>query len=652
MPSSRSSSKVGQSQAQPAETTQAKIMQIILQHVPREAEITRVEFEGPRLAIYTKKPEILLSQSYIVSDIVSLIRKRITLRSDPSIRMKPEEAEKFIRSIVPEEAEITNILFDQNIGEVVIEAKKPGLVISKNGATLQEIIKVTKWRPRILRAPPIPSKIIAHIRHYLYQEVKERQRILRNVGERIFRTPLYKSQEVLVTLLGGFRQVGRSAILVRTRESSILLDCGINPGTLNPEDSFPRIDLNEFDLSSLDAVVISHAHLDHCGLLPFLYKYGYDGPVYCSEPTLSLMSLLQLDYLDVLSREGVIPPYDQKDIREMVLHTIPLRYGIVTDIAPDVKLTLHNAGHILGSAIVHLHIGEGLHNIVYTGDFKFAKTMLLESAVASFPRVETLIMESTYGSPEDLMPPRREVEERFASLVAETLKAGGKVLVPVLAVGRAQEIMLVLNQYMRGGKIPEAPIYIEGMVNEVTAIHTAYPEYMSKEIQNMILHENVNPFQSEYFVNIKNADARSEVITGPPCIILATSGMLEGGPAIEYFRGLASDSRNMVILVSYQIEGTLGRRLQSGMRDVTMINHEGKVEVINVKLRVESVEGFSGHSDRSQLLNYVKRLNPRPHRVVVGHGEKSKCLDLSSTVERMFKISSDAPENLETLRLY
>ncbi|MHC1589917.1 MAG: MBL fold metallo-hydrolase, partial [Candidatus Hecatellaceae archaeon] len=415
MPSSRSSSKVDQSQAQPAETTQAKIMQIILQHVPREAEITRVEFEGPRLAIYTKKPEILLSQSYIVSDIVSLIRKRITLRSDPSIRMKPEEAEKFIRSIVPEEAEITNILFDQNIGEVVIEAKKPGLVISKNGATLQEIIKVTKWRPRILRAPPIPSKIIAHIRHYLYQEVKERQRILRNVGERIFRTPLYKSQEVLVTLLGGFRQVGRSAILVRTRESSILLDCGINPGTLNPEDSFPRIDLNEFDLSSLDAVVISHAHLDHCGLLPFLYKYGYDGPVYCSEPTLSLMSLLQLDYLDVLSREGVIPPYDQKDIREMVLHTIPLRYGIVTDIAPDVKLTLHNAGHILGSAIVHLHIGEGLHNIVYTGDFKFAKTMLLESAVASFPRVETLIMESTYGSPEDLMPPRREVEERFAS---------------------------------------------------------------------------------------------------------------------------------------------------------------------------------------------------------------------------------------------
>ncbi|RLI34429.1 beta-CASP ribonuclease aCPSF1 [Candidatus Bathyarchaeota archaeon] len=639
-------------QTRQPETIQSKIIQVILQHVPKEAEITRVEFEGPRLAIYTRKPEILLSQSYIVSDIVSLIRKRITLRSDPEIRMKPEEAERFIRSIVPPEAEITNITFDENIGEVVIEAKKPGLVISKNGATLQEIIKVTKWRPRILRTPPIPSKIIAHIRHYLYQEVKERQRILRSVGDRIFRAPIYKSQEVLVTFLGGFRQVGRSAILVRTRESSVLIDCGINPGTANPEDSFPRIDLNEFDLSSLDAVIISHAHLDHCGLLPLLYKYGYDGPVYCSEPTLSLMALLQLDYLDVLSREGIQPPYDQKDVREMILHTIPLRYGVVTDIAPDIKLTLHNAGHILGSAIIHLHIGEGLHNIVYTGDFKFAKTMLLESAVASFPRIETLIMEATYGSSEDVMPPRPEVEARFVSIVRETLNRGGKVLVPVLAVGRAQEIMLVLDQHIRNGSLPEVPIYIDGMVNEVTAIHTAYPEYMSKELQNMILHEDVNPFQSEYFVNIKNAGARSEVLEGSPCIILATSGMLEGGPAIEYFRELAPDPKNTVILVSYQIEGTLGRRIQSGAKDVTLINPEGKVEVINVKMRVESVEGFSGHSDRNQLLNYVRRLTPRPHRVIVGHGEKSKCLELSSTIQRIFKIESRAPENLETIRLY
>jgi len=633
------------------EETKKKIREVILQHVPKEAEISRIEFEGPRLAIYTKKPEILIDQSYIVTDIVNLIRKRITLRCDPSIRMKEEEAKKFIQKIVNPDAEITQILFDPTLGEVIIEAKRPGLVICKNGSMLQEIIKTTKWRPRVLRTPPIPSKIIAHVRHYLHGEVKERERILRSVGERIFRSTLHKTQEILLTMLGGFQQVGRSAILVRTKESSILLDCGINPGAIEPEEAFPRLDINEFDLENLDAVVISHAHLDHCGLLPLLFKYGYDGPVYCSEPTLSLMALLQLDYLDVLSREGRTLPYDQKDVREAILHTIPIRYGVVTDVSPDVRLTLHNAGHILGSSIIHLHIGEGLHNIIYTGDFKFMRTMLLEASVTTFPRVETLIIESTYGGPEDIMPPRMEVEQRLVNIVNETLNKGGKVLIPVLAVGRAQEIMLILNEYIQKGVIPEVPVYIEGMINEVTAIHTAYPEYLSKEIQNKILHEDINPFQSDYFVTIKHASAREEVFDGHPCIILATSGMLEGGPVLEYFRQLAPDEKNTLIFVSYQIEGTLGRRILHGLRDVSMVNSEGKVEVIKVRSRIESIEGFSGHSDRNQLLNYVKKLEPKPQQIIVCHGEKSKCLSFSSTLERIFKVRSEAPGILETLKL-
>ena len=170
-----------------------------------------------------------------------------------------------------------------------------------------------------------------------------------------------------------------------------MLDCGINPGSSNSTVAFPRLDTPQFDLDSLDAVVISHAHLDHCGFLPFLFKYGYDGPVYCSAPTSSLMTLLQLDYLDVANKQGVMPPYGQKEVRDTVMHTIPLRYGSVTDIAPDIRLTLHNSGHILGSSLIHLHIGEGLHNLVYTGDYKYGKSMLLEPAVAMFPRAETII---------------------------------------------------------------------------------------------------------------------------------------------------------------------------------------------------------------------------------------------------------------------
>ncbi len=637
--------------ARNSEREKIEISQYILDHVPKEAEVTRVEYEGPMLAIYAKKPEILVEQSSLIADIVSVIRKRIVVRSDPSVRLPEKEAEKIAREIIPAEAEVTEINFDPSLGEIIIEAKKPGMVIGKNGAILQEIIKRTKWRPQVLRSPPLRSKIIAHMRHYLHAQSKERERILRTFGERIFRPKVFEVGDVRITPLGGVQEVGRSAFLVQTRESSILLDCGINPGSSKPFEAFPRLDHPAFEIDSLDAVVVSHAHLDHCGLVPFLFKYGYDGPVYCSAPTSSLMTLLQLDYLDVASKQGIIPPYDQKDVRECVLHTIPLRYGVVTDIAPDVRLTLHNAGHILGSSIVHLHIGEGLHNIVYTGDYKYARTMLLEPATSEFPRVETVITESTYGGPDDVMPSRAEAEERLTRIVNETLERRGKVLIPVPAVGRAQEIMLILDGYMKRGLMKEAPVFIEGMISEATAIHTAYPEYLGREVRNSILHEGVNPFESEYFTVVDHPSKRQEIIEGEPCIIMATSGMLEGGPVIEYFKGLAEDERNVIVFVSYQIEGTLGRRVQKGINEVAMMDSEGKMSIVKVKMRVESIEGFSGHSDRRQIINYITQLKPRPERVIVCHGERAKIASISSFIQKRCGIQTLAPSVMETIRL-
>ena len=628
-----------------------EISQTILEHIPKEAEVTRIEFEGPALAVYTKKPEILFEQSSIIANIVGLIRKRIVVRSDPTVRLHEKETTKIIEGVVPKEAEITSINFDPSLGEVIIDAKKPGLVIGKDGEVLQQIVKETRWRPRILRSSPIPSKIITHMRHYLHSESKERERILRTVGERIFRPMFSGIGDVRISALGGFREVGRSAILLQTRESQVLLDCGINPGTANPLDAFPRLDVSQFDINALDAVVISHAHLDHCGFLPFLFKYGYDGPVYCSAPTSNLMTLLQLDYLDVANKQGYLAPYDQKDVRECVLHTLPLRYGAVTDISPDIRLTLHNAGHILGSSIVHLHIGEGLHNLVYTGDFKYAKTTLLEAAATEFPRVETIITESTYGAQQDMMPTRIAAEERLSSIINETLERGGKVIIPVPAVGRAQEIMLIIDGYMKRGLMMEAPVFIEGMISEATAIHTAYPEYLAREVRNSILHEGVNPFQSDYFTLVEHPSAREEIVQGEPSIVMATAGMLEGGPVIDYFKRLASDERNTVIFVSYQIEGTLGRRVQKGLAETPIMNNEGRIEVINVKLRVESIEGFSGHSDRRQIVNFVCRVTPHPEKVVVCHGEKAKCLSVSGFLRRKFKIDAVAPDTLETVRL-
>ena len=629
----------------------AKIMSVILENMPKEAEVTRIEFEGPRLAIYVKNLNLLVEQSHLVTDIVNLIHKRIVIRSDPSIRKAEKKAEEIITKFMPTDAAITSINFDPSLGEVIIEAKKPGLAIGKDGLILQEVTKATGWRPRVLRAQPLPSKIIATMRHMTYTESEERSRILREVGERIFRPTLSKVNNIRITPLGGSHEVGRSCIMIEANESTVLLDCGINPGSQDPNRAYPRLNLDEFNIEKLDAVIISHSHLDHCGLVPFLYKYGFDGPVYCSEPTSVLMTLLQLDYLDVASREGGYAPFDQKNVREVVMHTIPLKYNVVTDVAPDMKLTLHNAGHILGSSMIHLHIGEGLHNIVYTSDYKFGRTMLLEPASLIFPRVETLITECTYGGPKDLMPNRTNAESKLVTTVNEAFKRGGKVLIPMPAVGRSQEIMMVLDNHMKNGTLMEAPIYIDGMISEATAIHTAFPEYLSREIRDKILHQDVNPFQSDYFVNVNHPSEREEIVGGGSSVILATSGMLEGGPAVQYLRQIGTDERNTLIFVSYQIDGTLGSRIRNGIRDITLFGPNGKAEAVKLKINAESLEGFSGHSDRNQIIEFVRRISSRPSKVITNHGEHRKCDHIAGGISALFKIETIAPENLETIRL-
>jgi len=622
----------------------------ILAKTPPSADITEIEFEGPEVAVYSRNPQILVDNGELVKNLAKDLRKRIVIRSDPSVRKDQVKAKALVKELVPEEAEVSSIQFDPNIGEILIEAVKPGLVIGKNGATLRKITSETFWRPNVSRAPPLESRIIKTVRDILFKSSEERKKILRKVGRRIHRKQMFPTEWVRITSLGGYREVGRSATLLRTPESSILIDCGVNVGRNATKDMFPRLDSLEFSIENLDAVVITHAHLDHCGFLPYLFKYGFEGPVYTTKATSNLMTLLQIDYLDVAKKEGKLLPYGSKDVRDLVLHTIPLSYGEVTDISPDIRLTLHNAGHILGSAIVHLHIGNGLYNLAIAQDFKFRQTNLLDPAISKFPRLEALFMESTYGNAQDIMPSNKEAETQLMDIIVQTLNRGGKVLIPVLAVGRAQELQIVLESLMAKGMIPKVPIYLDGMISEASAVTTCHPEYLSRKLREKIFHVGQNPFLAECFHKVESKDERAQIILGDPCIIMATSGMLTGGPSVEYFDKLSSDSKNSLIFVSYQGEGSLGRKVQKNVNEITLME-KGHARVLKINMEIHTVIGFSGHSDRRELLNYARKATPRPEKLFLIHGEKSKCLSLASTLHKMLKIETKAPDVLETVRL-
>ena len=630
------------------------IMATILQSIPKEANVTKIEYEGPRIALYTNTPRYLMENNEIISNLVNVIKKRIVVRTDESIRKSEEEARQILTQLIPKDADLQSIFFDTATGEVSLEAKRPWL-LHRNAQEFNhpEVTEKIGWKLRIRKATTNPSSTIQTINYNLKISSADRSKQLRQIGDEIFRPRLTQKSEVSLFTLGGFGQVGRSCMLLTTAESKILIDCGINPGARTPSESFPRLDWASITLDDLDAVVIGHAHLDHTGFLPVLCKYGYKGPIYCTEPTLPMMNLIQFDAIKVASAQGRTPMYSDRDVKQIMRQAITLPYGTVTDISPDIKLVLANAGHILGSALCHFHIGNGDHNFVYSGDIKFAKSILFESASWNFPRVETLLIESTYGAKEDIQPSRQEVESAFINAINNTLTDGGKILIPIPAVGRAQEIMMVIDHYMKSGEMVEASVFTEGMISEASSIHEAYPEYLARELRQKILETDDNPFDSEYFTNVEHPDAREEPLRdGSPCIILATSGMLEGGPVLEYLKNIAPDKKNKILFVSYQVNGTLGRRVLDGSKQVSLMGKEGKVQVVNINCGIEKLDGFSGHSDYNQLISFVHKLRPKLRRVLVNHGERRKSENLSMSIRRMFRVASHYPQIQEAIKLF
>ena len=674
-------------------TTQCEeaVSKVILKSIPSDSQITFVRFEGPNIALYTKNPKFALTElTYFLSSLSKTLKKRFIIRTDPTSRLPEDQTRQAVVKLLPKDVQVSAIFCDDATGEVVLEVNKPEAI---DPNMLVQIAQSTGWIAHTRRSPHIPSSSINTLHSTLKTSAKERTEFLQKLGKRVFRESLVVSsvngndatpprrqqqqqqqtiasvdsaataeprsnkpqswstsrEEVMLFCLGGVKQVGRSCFVVVTPETKVMLDCGINPGEMSGLDAYPRLDWFNFDLDDLDAIVISHAHIDHQGFLPTLFKYGYRGPVYCTEPTLPLMILLQTDSVKIANNNGTYLPYAARDVNEVIKHCITLPYGKPTDISPDMTITLNNAGHIMGSATVHLNI-SGAHNILYSGDYKYARTQLLDSAVSVYPRVETLITESTYGNTTDVMPDQQSVYRGFTESINKTLTEGGKVLLPVPAVGRAQEIMLVMAKEMKEGRLIESPIYIEGMISEASAIHMSYAHYLGSDVRKSVS-QGINPFQSEYFTVISGYGKRDDILNDEnPAIVMATSGMLEGGPSVEYFKELAPNPKNKIIFVSYQINGTLGRRVLDGaMSEVSMMEKSGKVKVVPVRCQTQKIDGFSGHSDFNQILNFVSRI--RPKRVLVNHGEKSKSENVASAVYSRLKIRSGVPDNREIVRL-
>lgn len=423
-----------------------------------------------------------------------------------------------------------------------------------------------------------------------------------------------------VTFFGAAAEVGRSCILVESADTRLILDAGIKLGEV---EEHPQI--TDLQLERVDAAVLSHAHLDHCGYVPHLFSHGYDGPVYATKPTLELVNVIMNDYL------GISKP---KDVTKEGAAKAPKRFKMVEYHkefrVKDIKIKLVPAGHILGSAMVELD--DGKDRLIYTGDVNLRSTKLLEPAYTESLSANAMIMESTYGGKDDVFPAEKVVLGKLVESLKETISTGGKVIIPSFAVGRAQEMLFILDDYIRSGVLPQVPIYVDGMIGKVMRIYRHNVIYCKDEVQKRILMSEDDPFKSKNFIIVAGKAARDRAIKSDgSCIIVTTSGMLKGGPVLRYMEKLAGDPNNKMIIVGYQAVGTPGRELQDGAREVQIGDAKSKMDI---RLKVDSFH-LSAHADRPQLLKLVTKVKGLK-TIFIDHGEETKSKELHETLKKSY----------------
>ncbi len=393
--------------------------------------------------------------------------------------------------------------------------------------------------------------------------------------------------------LGGCREVGRSAVLLDTGSEKILMDYGIKLSDSESEDGIGRpekVNLN------IDGVLLTHCHLDHSGFIPNLYNRGYKGSVYATATTFDLAKTLWEDSIKIASMEGRQQDFVESDIKKIQRNQRRVTVGQTFPIVNS-DVSIYGAGHVPGSSSFIVDTGE--KTVMYTGDINTNDTRLMNGADPNYPDIDVLVMETTYSDIDH--SPRKKLEEKFVKKIKERLAKDGVVIIPSFAIGRSQEILLILRKH--GIK---APVYLDGMSVEATKKILRYPEFLRYPDElKKAYHNAKTPY---------NDNERKKALEGPS-VIVTTAGMLGGGPFAYYIKEIYDEENCSILMTGYQVEGTAGRKLlDTGI-------YEPEKQGLDVKCYYEIFD-FSAHCGRKELFDYVEKIDPE--MVIAMHGEKAE----------------------------
>jgi metallo-beta-lactamase family protein len=444
-----------------------------------------------------------------------------------------------------------------------------------------------------------------------------------------------------IHFFGAARTTTGSMYLVEINGKKLLLECGLFQGHRQESEQLNRA--LPFDPGSIDAVILSHSHLDHAGKLPSLCQ-NYDGPIHCTSATRDLCGIMLLDSAHIQEQDAlfvskirarkkqppVTPLYTLADAKKSVQQLVPAGYDQPFEPVPGVTVTFRDAGHILGSAQVVMDVRENGRQFRYlfSGDIGRGGDELLRDPVP-VDKVDYLQIESTYAG--RVHEQRPEADDLVGQLVGATLKSGGKVIIPAFSVGRTQQIVYVLHELVCAGKLPRVPFFVDSPLSvNATDIYTRHPESLRPTIyETLCNHEN--PFGMKNLTYITDVEASKQLNDRKePMIIISASGMCEGGRIRHHLKNNLGGEKNLVLFIGYCAEGTLGNQIVAGKSPVNIFG-----ESQAVRAKVVSLDTYSGHADKNELQNYVRKLSGDIKQIICIHGEETQCLAHAATLRAL-----------------